>query len=267
VTPEQITELAQRINSGVVWSQFPFYLLIVAIAIVLIYLYRRLDGYSKKVGEIHATTANFALLLQQSRASAEAAELGKQAAITAQFEKLRAELKANTETVEKVKVEIAHGDLAVREWKTLRRVKLEQLLENVYKGEQWRRTFCDQKIFQGQIDAGESPIPQIEMICLLYFPELAGQAFDCCQAHNAYLLFVLDYASKLIPSDAAAQTAYNSGRFADSEAAIAVATEIRQQFNADSVHMMQRLRLVQESLGMAARNIFVEIVGGTGDHH
>lgn len=263
MTPEQINELVRQITTGVVWAQWPSYLLAAAIALVVLYLHRRLDGYSKKVGEIDATTANFAELLRQSKESAGAGELGKQAAITAQFEILTGELKANTETVEKVKVEIAHGDWAVREWKTVRRVKLELLLENVYKDEEWRSTFSSQRIYKGKVDPGGSPIPQIKIIGLLYFPELSVVVREFCEAHDAFVLLTLQHGSELIAPDADALAALGSGRFADAKDSFAVADEIRQKFIAGNTLIAQRLYWAQQQFNVEARAVFIEGAGHT----
>jgi ABC-type phosphate/phosphonate transport system permease subunit len=56
---------------------------------------------------------------------------GKNHATKADFESLKDQLRANTELVETIKSEVSQRDWAKREWANLRRLKLEQLLEQV----------------------------------------------------------------------------------------------------------------------------------------
>lgn len=171
MTAEQIAELAKQISSGMVWAQWPTYLLIALIAFVLFYFNRRLASYASKTGEI--------------------------AAITGQFEALTKQLKANTHTVEIVKAEIAHGDWATREWKTLRRLKLEELLQAMLEQNNWSDVYGSELIFGDSIKAGPPPVNNVELIGLLYFPELDNEIFAYCQAHQKLKILTLDYSAKI----------------------------------------------------------------------
>ena len=171
MTAEQISELAKQILAGMVWTQWPFYVLIVLIAIVWWYFRSSLSSY--------------------------AIEVGKFAAVTGHFETLTKQLAANTQTVETIKAEIAHGDWATREWKTLRRLKLEELLQAMLEQKNWGDVYSSELIFGNSIKAGPPPVNNVELIGLLYFPELENEIFTYCQAHQELKILTLEYSASI----------------------------------------------------------------------
>src|SRR5262249_61677006 len=60
---------------------------------------------------------------------------GQNLATKHDFDELKEQLKANTELVETIKSEVSQRDWTQREWTTLRRIKLEALLEKLHEGE------------------------------------------------------------------------------------------------------------------------------------
>lgn len=165
MTVEQIAELARQIQSGLLWAQWPLYLLMVAIAIAVTYFGKGMSSYAAKTWEI--------------------------AAIKDQFEEVLKQLKTTTETVAKVNTEIAHLDWAAREWKTIRRLKLEEMLKGVLDLKRWQDLHRDEKIFNSKTAANSSPQSDLEQIGLLYFPELNVEIDLLCQASTEIHLLTL----------------------------------------------------------------------------
>jgi hypothetical protein len=101
---------------------------------------------------------------------------GKNLATKADFESLQNQLRANTELVETIKAEVGQKDWAQREWTTLRRGKLEALLEKMHES-----TLYLERPRDDAID-GVVPVPvaiscmvQLHTLEALYFPELKNE--------------------------------------------------------------------------------------------
>lgn len=96
------------------------------------------------------------------------AKRGEHKAIQADFQSLKNQLKENTIAVKMIETEIGHSDWAAREWKTLRRIKLEELLSLNEELLQW--------VYESVSAAKETGvIPSLfkaHTLGLLYFPEL-----------------------------------------------------------------------------------------------
>ena len=96
---------------------------------------------------------------------------GKHLATKADFDSLQAQLRANTELVETVKAEVNQKDLAKREWRNLRCLKIEQLLAKAHD--------CNDYLDQLVHNAAErkvlevrDPLGEFKTIADIYFPEL-----------------------------------------------------------------------------------------------
>ncbi len=96
---------------------------------------------------------------------------GQHLATKADFDSLQAQLRANTELVETVKAEVNQRDLAKREWRNLRCLKIEQLLAKIHDCndhlEQLGHDAVDRKVLLERDLLGE-----FQTIANLYFPEL-----------------------------------------------------------------------------------------------
>lgn len=235
MTPEQVSDLVTQIRSGVMWAQLPTFLITIALVGVLIYFNRRLSSFASKTGEIEA--------------------------ITSKFEQLTAQLKSNTETVEGVRTEIAHGDWVAREWKALRRQKLEQLLENVFAITGWQEVYRLEKIFQSKISAGDSPITKIELIGLLYFPELRDFVFSFCQIHGDFVVLTLEYGQRLIQPVANYEVAILNKDVPEAKRAANEASGIRDRYTQEHLALYKRQLVAKSLLEQAARDVFLTIVG------
>ena len=141
-----ISELANQIVQKQILIQWPIYLLMASISLVVGFGAAYVGAYAKKKGEFLATRAD--------------------------FQELLAQLKATTTVAEEVRTSISHSDWVSREWKVLRRLKLEELLQAVHEIQDWQESERNRHIFGKVKEEYPSPLPKIERICGLYFPEL-----------------------------------------------------------------------------------------------
>jgi hypothetical protein len=102
---------------------------------------------------------------------------GKHLATKADFESLKEQLQANTKLVETVKADVGRQDWSVREWTTLRRLKLEELLK--LRGDCHEYLDRYQAVaFRAEGFTDRDPIQDFEVTATLYFPELEVEARD-----------------------------------------------------------------------------------------
>lgn len=160
-----LRELAERIVREQFLLQWPIYGLMFAIAVVVVFIAAYLGAYAKKRGEAFATKADFRDLLDQ--------------------------LKATTAVAEEVKAQVSHADWATRELKTIRRVKLEELLQTVYELEAWQDLERSFRVFNSGNEPGRYPLPKIELLVGLYFPELRVIVNEYCVRHRRMRMMLL----------------------------------------------------------------------------
>jgi hypothetical protein len=102
---------------------------------------------------------------------------GQNLATKHDFDELLNQLKANTQLVEMIKSEVGQRDWAQREWTTLRRVKLEALLEKMHECEAYvdrrRDSAMDGKVSTPERD----PVSELDALKSLYFPELENEVY------------------------------------------------------------------------------------------
>ena len=235
MTTEQIAELAKQIQSGVVWAQWSLYLLMGALVCVALYFRSRLSSYASKTGEI--------------------------AAITGQFEELTRQLKTNTETVEKVKAEIAHEDWTTREWKTIRRLKLEELLKAVLELKEWEEQQRQILIFGSKINAGNSPKPNLELIQLLYFPELEKEIGSLCQCHYDLYMLTSKFGLNLISETNRQEIALVNSDRNEFEKGAQACVGIRFEYVSEHQPIYTRALEAKSTLENKARELLRDIVG------
>jgi hypothetical protein len=161
-----IREIAERIVNEQLLLNWRFYLALLGVAIISSAVVAYAGAYLRKRGEAYATKADFAELLKQ--------------------------LKATTTAAEEAKTLISHADWSSREWKTIRRVKLEEILSSVYALENWviqkLTHLMDNKLVISSLY--EAPLSQLRQLCALYFPELQPEV-------QAISICIKDYANRL----------------------------------------------------------------------
>jgi hypothetical protein len=141
-----IRELVDKIIAQRLQTEWLHYLLMLAIATVGFFLAYHIRSFAKRTGEI---TAN-----------------------EAKFEELQRQLRLTTTATEEIKLALNHEDWITREWRTLRRTKLEELLQAIYEVGHWQLVNRDVILFNSERDPGPSPITSVRLLSTLYFPEL-----------------------------------------------------------------------------------------------
>lgn len=167
-----LREIAQSILSEQLKSNIYLYLLMLALSIISCYIAAYLGSYAKKRGENYATKADFDEILRQ--------------------------LKVTTEVAEAVKVKVSHADWATRELKTLKRLKLEELMQSVHETEEWLSSFNSHYIFKSADKPKASPIATVERLTGLYFPELDTEINSYLQDCRAAVVEVLDAGQSIL---------------------------------------------------------------------
>jgi hypothetical protein len=122
---------------------------------------------------------------------------GKNLATRADFESLKAQLRANTELVETIKTEVGHRDWAKRERTNQRRIKLEELLNKLHDCDHYldelRSSALDAKFFSGR-----DPQPELATVAALYFPELKKEVDAYEDQFHKQKVDTLSLANKVI---------------------------------------------------------------------
>lgn len=211
--------LAESIAREQFLLQWPVYALMAAIALVVGFAASYIGAYAKRRGESYATKADFDELLKQ--------------------------LRATTAVAEEVKAQVSHADWVARESRVLRRGKLEELLNAVHEVEAWMEADRDRRMFGAARELSDYPMPRVEVLSGLYFPELSSETHVFGQLHRAAMQTVLEFHNKLI----------DAGQSLPAQKAVlaAFAAESRPQYQ-------QRLQAIS-SLEKKAREIMAGLVG------
>lgn len=118
-------------------------------------------------------------------------------ATKADFDELLRQLRATTAAAESVRFAIAKADWAEREWQTLRRVKLEELLTAMHTATHHLDTEMNARFFDGATPTEASPIWKVEALSSLYFPELLTEANGFSHMLAQYRSWVIDVQAQL----------------------------------------------------------------------
>ena len=97
---------------------------------------------------------------------------GENFATKADFDELLSQLRETTKATEEIKKNIAHEDWATREWKTLKRLKLEELFQSIHETEEWLNAYRNFNVFNSGKEPSTSPLANVERLTCLFFPEL-----------------------------------------------------------------------------------------------
>lgn len=214
-----LREIAEQIAKEQILLQWPVYALMFAIALVLGFGTAYLQAYARKRGDFFATKADFHELLTQ--------------------------LKATTAVAEEVKASVSHADWVARERRTLRRLKLEELLQAVHELQLWQEGERAKRIFDSTKDHGTSPLPTIERLSGLYFPELKIEVYEFCQSHRRFSITLLNSQQDL----SAASTDLQAHK------------AVLEKFSAAWLREYQNQLDLVSALEAKAREIMIDLVG------
>jgi len=214
-----LRSLAESIAREQFLLQWPIYAVMAALALVVGVAASYIGAYAKKRGESYATKADFNELLRQ--------------------------LRATTAVAEEVRAQVSHADWAARELKTLRRTKLEELIYAVHEVEAWMEADRDRRMFGRTREPGECPIPKLEVLAGLYFPELSQEVHAYGLLYRTAMQTMLDFHNRLI----------DAGQ--DTQARQTVFTAFTEQWRPQYQLRLQSIG----NLERQAREIMAELVG------
>ena len=160
-----IREITHQIIREQLLQNWEFYLVLIAAFAVASVVSAFIGSYIRKRGETYATKADLNELLTQ--------------------------LRATTKAAEEVKTVIAHTDWVMKEWKTIRRTKLEELFSSVYALREWVDKETRIRLFDANADDRPSPIWRIELVSRLYFPELHAEVQALSILYSEYCLTLI----------------------------------------------------------------------------
>lgn len=182
-----LKEVALQVVQQGLLSNWRFYAALLALSLISGAAGAFLSKYFGKRAETAAVDADLKKILNYHKEKSEAEKRGELAATKADFKKILEQLKETTVLTEQVRSKVDHADWVAREWKTIRRVKLEELLQHVASTEKWldqQYDSCRALYFDPNIKKEHyltSPLDQIQILTALYFPELKEQIEDLVQ--------------------------------------------------------------------------------------
>jgi hypothetical protein len=113
-------------------------------------------------------------------------------------DEILAQLKENTKTTARINSIVSLGEWSERERRTLRRVKLEELMVTAHKARDWMYREQNRLFFSSDDQETVSPLPLMSTLGKLFFPELRMQIFAFDNACDALRLFYMQSMQELI---------------------------------------------------------------------
>lgn len=168
MTPAMIAELARKIVEQQVSHELWFYLILLCLIFLAAFFGSLVRGYATDVGKFKAIEKNFEAVLEQLRKS--------------------------TSATTEIQLALNHQDWSSREFKTLRREKLEGLLLTLY---EVRETASKLVTAECDVTAEAESAPLNKLIAFggLYFPELGTFIAQFSSAHHAFVVTSLESSS------------------------------------------------------------------------
>lgn len=165
-----IKEIALQVVQQGLLSNWLFYAVLLALSLVSGVIGAYLNKYFGKRGETAATKADFDEILKQ--------------------------LQATTKISEEVRSAVSHADWVAREWKTIRRIKLEELVDSAVSVKDWSNNMLsaymdtiDENSLPNEmqnenkkIRLSSSPAEKTFTISMLYFLDIQTQLPILCQS-------------------------------------------------------------------------------------
>lgn len=172
MSEELVREIARQIAEQQFEATWPLYVCIIVLTLVAGFAGNFIGEYAKKRGEHLATKADFESLVEQ--------------------------LKQTTRVAEEVRSHVAHIDWAARELKVLKRQKLEELIRSIRELQDWQEADKDFRIYNSATPPNTSPLPTVEFLVALYFPELheCVDAYTFC--HRKAMVMTIQTHSELL---------------------------------------------------------------------
>jgi hypothetical protein len=160
---DQIAALAQAIAHHAVVSTWPYWVVLIGLALINVFFGGFVGAYAAKRGEVRAARADRDAILR--------------------------ELRETTRVTEEIRSSVSLDEWKERERRGVRRAKLEELLLFAHKTRDWLSEQLD-LLDTFEVPETASPLPTLMTLGSLYFPELSERlrAFEAaCDAHNQML--------------------------------------------------------------------------------
>lgn len=167
-----ITEISQAVVTQQLLLNWHFYFILIAIYGLVFFVQNWLGAVLKGKGERFATKSDFDQILEQ--------------------------LKVTTAAAKSIEVSLSHNDWTLKEFKTVRRIKLEEVMTALYTSLDWLESMKAAKFFKGVERTDPSPIDKFRIVCLLYFPELKALAWQIYTTHQSVAVSILSHAQKFV---------------------------------------------------------------------
>jgi hypothetical protein len=155
---ELVTEIAKKISDELILNNWKLYAVMAALNFLVFVLIVGVGAYWKKRAETYASKID--------------------------FREIKRQLKETTETVKDVEISLSHKDWSLKENKILRRTKLEELMIAIYDARNWLGNKAIASTFAESLGEENSSMKKVEMLSLLYFPELKNVTLALSNAHN-----------------------------------------------------------------------------------
>jgi hypothetical protein len=149
VGADLVRQVAEVLFNEQFATNWRFYALVGGITFLANIVWHMFAPYLKKRGEILATKADMAEILRQ--------------------------VSETTRVTEEVRSSVSLAEWVSREWRTTRRLKLEELLSTAYKLDQYVDASIDKWINQKDVIVSDVPSERMQMLGTLYFPELRNE--------------------------------------------------------------------------------------------
>lgn len=168
-------EIAAKIVQEGLLGNWRFYAILLSLLVIGTVINAFLIRYVGKRADIYATKSDLSEVLRQ--------------------------LKATTELTEQVRIAVSHADWVAREWKTVRREKLEELLESTISLIQWLDHQRSVWISQSEQKNPAPPADRVAMLTALYFPELENESNSLMHTQNQAYAWITATGSKALQTD------------------------------------------------------------------
>lgn len=193
MTPDLIREVAEAVLRDQLILNWHFYVLIGCASIVAGVVVQFVASYFKKRGDTFATKTDMREILRQ--------------------------VSETTRATEEVRSAVGQADWAAREWRKVRRLKLEQLLESAYSLDQWLDLQQSKYLFDEPAVANDAPMERLRLLSTLYFPELDKEAMAVWEAHQSILILTLEASKTKTAAEDSHDVAAHQKAFNDFHAA------------------------------------------------
>lgn len=183
--PDLVREISELIVRDQLLLNWKFYFLVAAIGSLAGVAGYWVAPYLKKRAETFATKADMEEVLRQ--------------------------VAQTTRATEEVKSAFSRADWATREWRTIRRIKLEELLSSAYALGKWLETHRSKWLHASDTEVSDEPMDRITVLATLYFPDLKPEADVVVTTHRNALMYILEMSKEprnaKLANDTAAYTA------------------------------------------------------------